>query len=184
MEFLGGIYDTDNSGKLTLEWLQTVQCIKSAASKVSLITMSTLHSLVYQAINSVLGHEELESVDKTIDNSLIASTKNIFSYPRKLLQMSRTYWELGISSFSYLAESRKLQRLFFSMFSKQMHGLAARGILSRAARNYGIYSSPGQKVLLFPSRKSQSTRQLCCDGPITLLTRCGFIFADTDTPRR
>ena len=58
-EFLGGIYDTDNSGKMTLEWLLAkaslvVQCIKSrkgfsAASKVSVITMSTLHSLVYKS---------------------------------------------------------------------------------------------------------------------------------------
>ena len=183
-EFLGGVYDTDNSGHSTLEWLQAkaelvVQCIRSrkgfsAASKVAVITMSTLHSLVYKAINSVLGHEELESVDKIIDNVLVSSTKNMFSYPRKLLHMSRAFGGLGIPSFSYLAESRKLQRLFSCMRSTQLHGLAARGILSRTARKHGFFSSPGQGIVIIPSQHYRRNQKIYCDGPVTMLARHGL----------
>ena len=80
-EFLGGLYDTDNSGCTTLDWLKTkaeiaVQCIRSrkgfsAAAKLGVLNMSILSSMVYKAINSVLSHDELESIDTIIDTVIV-----------------------------------------------------------------------------------------------------------------
>ena len=183
-EFLGGIYDMDNSSKSTLEWLKTkakiaVQCVRSrksfsAASKIAVITISTLNSLVYKATNATLSHEALKEVDTIIDNVLVSTTKNMFSYPRKLLHLDRSRGGLGLPSFSYLAESRKLQKLFSCMRSNQQHGLAARGLLSRAARKYGYFSSSGQRLVIIPQSFPTTTQHLYCDGPISMLADYGL----------
>ena len=78
-EFLGDIYDMDNSSKSTLEWLKSKATIAvhgigarksfSAASKIAVVTASTLHSLVYKATNATLSHDALQEIDKIIDNT-------------------------------------------------------------------------------------------------------------------
>ena len=98
----------------------------------------------------------------------------MFSYPLKLLHLDRSRGGLGLPSFSYLAESRKLQKLFFCMRSSQQHGLAARGLLSRAARKYGYFSSPGQRLVIIPLAFTTTTQHLYCDGPISMLADYGL----------
>ena len=183
-EFLGGIYDTDNSGTSTLEWLKTkaeiaVQCIRSrkgfsAEAKIGVLNMSVLSSMVYKALNSVLSHPELRTIDHIIDNVLVTTTRNMFSFPRKLLHISKEFGGYGLLQFSAEAEARKLQRLFSCLRSKLSHGLAARGILSRAARQHGYFLSPGQRVVIIPGNVSRSRQKTYCDGPISYLAEHGL----------
>ena len=184
IEFLGGIYDMNNSSISTLEWLKTkatiaVQCIGarkgfSAASKIAVVTASTLHSLVYKATNATLSHEALQEVDKIIDTTLVKTTKNMFSFPRKLLHIDRSRGGLGLPSFSVLAESRKLQKLFSCLRTQQSHAPAAKGLLCRAARKHGIYTSPGQSIVIIPQEIPVTTQHVYCDGPISLLSQHGL----------
>ena len=180
-EFLGGIYDTDNSGAGTLAWLTTkaeiaAQCVRSrkgfsAAARLGVLNMSVLSSMVYKTANSILSHAELESIDSIIDSVLVNTTKNMYSFPRKLLHIDRQLGGHGLPSFSHEAEARKLQRLFSCLRSQQRHGLAARGILSRAARQNGYFVSTGQSLCIVPGSPARTTQKTYCDGPITYLSR-------------
>ena len=184
IEFLGGIYDVDNTGSSTLEWLKTkatvaVQCIRSrksfsSAAKIGVLNISIMGSMLYKALNSVLSHTELESIDTIIDDVLISTTNNMFSFPRKLLHISRELGGHGLPLFSFDAESRKLQRLFSCMRSQQSQNFAARGLLSRVARQHGILSSPGQKLVIIPGETLRVKQKTYCDGPITMLAQHGL----------
>ena len=116
--------------------------------------MSVLSSMVYKAIDSVLSHEELESIDKIIDkiidDDLVSTTKNMFGFPRKLLHISKDRGGHGLLSLRFDAESRKLQRLFSCLRSQLSQGLAAREILSWTARQHGYFSSTDQRIILIP----------------------------------
>ena len=178
-EFLGGIYDVDNTSSSTLEWLKVkagiaAQCVRSkksfsAAAKIGVLNISVLNSMVYKAINSVLSHDDLESIDSIIDDVMISTTKNMYSFPRKLLHISREFGGHGLLSFSIEAEARKLQRLFSCLRSCQRQNLAAKGLLSRAARQHGFFTSTGQCVTIIPGKEPRTSQKLYCDGPVALL---------------
>ena len=115
----------------------------------------------------------------------------MFSFPRKLLHIDRQLGGHGLLSFSHEAEARKLQRLFSCLRSQQRHGLAARGILSRAARQHGYFASCGQRISIVPGEFPRNVQKTYCDGPITYLSRydlflCrhGQILTDGDPSRQ
>ena len=177
--FLGAIVNMDNSGSDTAEWLRhTAQLARSAilskpgfsgASKIAVISSSTLNGMVFKAACSVLSHTQLQEVDRILDDIAVDSTHNMFSFPRKLIHIDKGFGGLGIPSFSVQADSKKLQKLFGCLRSQQVHGLAARGLLSRLARKHGFHTSPNQRLIITPSPLQRHVRKLFLDGPMEML---------------
>ena len=182
--FLGGIYDLDNSGADTELWLiEKAKLIRSTvvsrqgfsgASKITVVNTSTLNGLIYRAACCALPHTKLQKVDHIIDDIMLDATRNMFSYPRKLLHVSRDFGGLGIPCFSTLTEERKLQKLFSCLRSQQLHGSAAKGILTRNARKHGYTSSPNQRLVVVPIPSVHKGVHSFLDGPQELLQTYGL----------
>ena len=109
---------------------------------------STLKSIEYKAALSAISHNHLQEVDSIIDKMMVRTTKNMYSYPRKLIHIHRSHGGLGISSFSTSVESQKLQKLWGCMRSQQLHHFAAKGLLSRLARKHGYHATTGQQLVI------------------------------------
>ena len=178
-EFLGGLYDADNRGDATFDWLQAkanlhVHCTItrkgfSAESKLSVLSSSTLNSLGYKAACSVLSHQQLQAIDTILEKAYVPTTKNMGSYPRKLLYIPRKYGGLGIQCFSIMASMRKLHKLFGCLRSCQLHSLAAKGLLNRLARKHGYVLTRNQGVVITPRPLGSQDYKIYMDGPFTLL---------------
>jgi len=173
-EYLGGIYDLDNSYSSAMaHMLETAKLHSnaiqhthfSADSKILVATTSTVNKLRYKWETSSLDHEDAIRIDSVLDAGYVQATKNMQSHPRKLLHVPRYLGGLGIIHFSAVAESGKLQKLFGCMRSQQKHGLAARGILSRLCRKMGFHASPGQQVILTSRADQRKEIKLYGDGP-------------------
>jgi hypothetical protein len=106
--FLDAIIDMDNSGADTFQWLNDTAKLAcntirskpgfSGASKVAVLSTSTINGMVYKAAASVLSHSQLNDIDSILDNVLITSTQNMHSVPRKLIHIDRKHGGLGIMS--------------------------------------------------------------------------------------
>jgi hypothetical protein len=194
--FLGAIQDMDNSGTDTYTWLlNTAKLARStvlskhgfsAAAKVAVVSTSTISGMVYKAANSVLSHEQLINIDTIIDSIMVDSTRNMVTFPRKLIHIDKKFGGLGIQSFSAQTESRKLQKVFSCLRSQQTHGLAAQGLLSRYARKYGFHSSPNQQLVIKPYSEDRGARKTFLDGPGEMLAAnnlyiCRGGYKDTQT---
>ena len=120
--FPGASVNIDNSGSDTAEWLQhTAHLARSAvlskprfsgASKMAVISTSTLNGMVFKAACSVLSHTQLWEIDRILDDIAVDSTHNMYSFPRKLIHIDKKLGGLGIPSFSVQADSKKLQKRF------------------------------------------------------------------------
>ena len=182
--FLGAIINMDNSGTDTAAWLlNTAHLARSAvlskhgfscASKVAVISTSTINGMVYKAATSVLSHSQLQDIDTIIDSIMVDSTKNMNSFPRKLIHIDRRYGGLGITCFSVQADSRKIQKLFGCLRSQQTQSMAAKGLLSRLARKHGYHSSPQQRLVITPAPSNRRTRKMFLDGPLEMLQSHGL----------
>ena len=181
--YLGGIYDTDNSGKGALDhMLQTAQlhcnALKytrfSPEAKITVATTSTVNKLKYTWETSSLAHTDAARIDRVLDDAFITTTRNMQSYPRKLLHIPRHLGGLGLVQFSTIGESGKLTKLFGCMRSYQNYGKAARGMLSRMARKMGIHSSPGQGFTITPRPLDRHEQKLYVDGPQQWLAEHGM----------
>jgi hypothetical protein len=190
--FLGAIINMDNSGADTFQWLTDTAKLAcntirskpgfSGASKVAVLSTSTINGMVYKAAASVLSHSQLHDIDSIIDNVLITSTQNMHSFPRKLIHIDRKHGGLGIMSFSCQTELRKLQKLFSCLRSQQIHGQAAKGLLSRLARKHGYHASSNQQLIISLILESRKASKLFLDGPQEMLASYGLYFCRAGVP--
>jgi hypothetical protein len=113
---------------------------------------------------------------------MVASTQNMHSFPRKLIHIDRKQGGLGIQSFSFQTECRKLQKLFGCLRSQQTHGQAAKGLLSRLARKHGYHASANQQLIISSIPERHSVRKLFLDGPHEMLASYGLYFCRAGVP--
>jgi hypothetical protein len=97
-EYLGGIYDLDNSYSSAMaHMLETAKLHSnaiqhthfSADSKILVATTSTVNKLRYKWETSSLDHEDAIRIDSVLDAGYVQATKNMQSHPRKLLHVPR-----------------------------------------------------------------------------------------------
>jgi hypothetical protein len=138
--------------------------------------------MVYKAAASVLSHQQLNDIDDILDNVMAAYTQNMHSFPRKLIHIDNKQGKLGIQSFSFQTECRKLQKLFGCLRSQQTHGQAAKGLLSRLARKHGYHASANQQLIISSIPERHSVRKLFLDGPHEMLASYGLYFCRAGVP--
>ena len=136
---------------------------------------------------SSLPHMDACQLDSIIDQTMVKSTNNMNSFPRKLLHIPRAFGGLGLPQFSKLGETGKLSKLFNCIRTYQLFGKAAQGLLSREARKLGLHASTGQQLILHSTSSPKGTANQYADGPCqwleTLnLTLCRHGYSDLDSP--
>ena len=136
------------------------------ASKLTIAASATVQKLRYKAKFNVLSDQELHAVDRIFDATYTDATRNMYSYPRKLLHLPRRFGGLGVAQFSALVEVGKLQKLFSCLRSTQLFSQAALGLLSRVARKHGHSTMPGYPLVLLPLTNPITSRKLYLDGPV------------------
>ena len=156
-------------------------------AKLVTATSSTMNKLRYLWEVSSLPHTDACQLDSIIDHTMVKSTNNMNSFPRKLLHIPRALGGLGLPQFSKLGETGKLSKLFNCIRTYQLFGKAAQGLLSREARKLGFHASTGQQLILHSTSLPKDTTHQYVDGPCqwleTLnLTLCRHGHSDVDSP--
>ena len=96
---------------------------------------------------------------------MVDLTRNMATFPRKLIHIDKKFGGLGIQSYILQAELRKLQKVFGRLRSQQTHGLAAQGLMNRFARKYGSHSSSNQQLVIIPFPEGGSARKIFSRWP-------------------
>ena len=120
--------------------------------------------LKYKKEQNVLAHKALQQVDTSFFEALVATTKNMHGYSKKMLYMTRARGGLEIPLFSDQAAVRKLQKLFSCTKSQQLHAHAAGGALSRLARKQGYFATKRQGIIINSAPIRRNDRKLFCNG--------------------
>lgn len=173
-KYLGGIYNPDNQGRGALEEIlktarlhchALLQTRFSAEAKIAVATTSTINKLRFIWEASSLQHDQAAEIDAVIDQTYVNATRNMQNFPRKLLHIPRQLGGLGLVQFSAKCEAGKLSRLIHGLRTYQLHGKAAKGILSREARKMGYFASTGQGFSIVVNPTAGKTSKQYADGP-------------------
>ena len=91
--------------------------------------MITITSMVprleYKTMQDVLSHVDIQQVDTIFSEVLVATTRNMHGYPKKLLYMTLS-----------------------CMRSHQQHSHAADGALCQLERKHGYYAIKGKEMII------------------------------------